>query len=87
MALREVVATRKDYRGDITALCNSKEFWSPRYKTDAINDIENRVHQYYVMVSGIRVDIHVVDDRVKGKYLRTDPDKTITNNLDNLPDC
>jgi len=34
-----------------------------------------------------RVDIEVVDDDEKGKYLRTDPDETTENNLDNLPDC
>jgi hypothetical protein len=87
MATRQVLATRKSADGDINALCNSNDFWSPMYKIDAIRDIENKVHSYYVMVSGDKVNIHVVNDPKKGRYLRTDPDKTPTNNLDTLPNC
>ncbi len=88
MARRQVTKTRKDIDGDITALCNPSEYWSPRAKADAISDIESNTHSYYVMVSNSQeVDIHVVNDPNKGKYLRTDPDKTSSNNLDDLPDC
>ena len=87
MASRQVFAARKNVEGDITALCNSSEFWSPRYKNDAIIDIETGEHSYYVLISGIKVNIRVVDDPIKGKYLRTDPDQTNRNNLDMLPDC
>lgn len=88
MARRQVTKARKDSDGDITALCNPSEYWSPRAKADAISDIELNVHSYYVMLSSYEeVDIHVVNDPNKGKYLRTDPDKTATNNLDDLPDC
>lgn len=38
-------------------------------------------------VDNKEVDIQVVNDLQKGKYLRTDPDKTLVNNLDYLPDC
>ena len=87
MASRQVFATKKNVEGDITALCNSNEFWSPRYKKDAISDIETGEHSYYVLISGIKVNIRVVNDHIKGKYLRTDPDQTNRNNLDMLPDC
>ena len=60
--------------------------WSPQSKADAISDIENRIHTYYVLRDAKRTDIHVVDGP-NGKYLRTDPDSTSTNNLDDLPDC
>ena len=84
---REVKQTKKDDDGDITALCNKGVWWSPRSKEDAIKDIENDSYRYYVKTGNTEVDIHVVDDKKKGKYLRTDPDKTTSNNLDDLPDC
>jgi hypothetical protein len=86
MAERRVTRTRKDDDGDITALCNTGNYWSPRNKQNAIRDIELGLHSYYVLEGGDKVDIHVVDGP-DGKYLRTDPDKTDSNNLDDLPDC
>ena len=87
MATREIRATRKNSSGDILYVCNSGEVWSPRIKKDVIDDIESRSHSYYVVFNGNKVDVHVVNDLRKGKYLRTDPDKTKVNNLDLLPDC
>lgn len=87
MARREVTRSRKDSDGDITALCKTGEAWSPRNKRDAIDDIETERHSYFVDVTGVgEVDIHVVNGP-NGKYLRTDPDRTSRNNLDDLPDC
>jgi hypothetical protein len=86
MARRKVTHSRKDEDGDITALCNPGQTWSPRLKSGAISDIETGVHSYYVGSGINEVDIHVVDGP-SGKYLRTDPDKTSKNNLDDLPDC
>lgn len=87
MADREVTKSRKDKDRDITALCKSGEGWSPRLKQDAINDIEGGLHTYHVMDAAKgRVEIKVVQGST-GKYLRTDPDKTTKNNLDDLPDC
>ena len=87
MADRQVTHSRKDKDGDITALCNPGEWWSPRLKHDAIDDIENHRHTYFVKVPNAnRADIHVVPGP-SGKYLRTDSDRTSRNNLDDLPDC
>jgi hypothetical protein len=86
MASREVTRSGKDQDGDITALCNPGAFWSPRYKKSAIADIESGLHQYYVRIKGQVVAIRVVNGPT-GKYLRTDPDRTSRNNLDDLPDC
>ncbi|TAM48245.1 MAG: DUF3892 domain-containing protein [Gammaproteobacteria bacterium] len=87
MADREVRQTKKDKDGDILALCNAGNYWSPRAKQDAINDIESKAHTYYVMLpGGIRANVHVVKGPY-GKYLRTDKDTTSKNNLDDLPDC
>ena len=86
MARRRVKRTDKNRDGDITALCNRNRFWSPRSKRRAISDIEGDQHTYYVRENGRSVDI-IVADGPNGKYLRTDPDATTSNNLDDLPDC
>jgi pimeloyl-ACP methyl ester carboxylesterase len=83
---RAVTATRKDPDGDILALCNEGATWSPRAKADAIRDIETGAYTYHVRGEGGRTGIHVVDGP-SGKYLRTDPDATGCNNLEELPDC
>lgn len=86
MADRRVTKTQKNSEEDILGLCNPGADWSPRSKADAIRDIDNRLHTYYVDAAGYRTDIHVVNDP-DGKYLRTDADRSSGNNLDNLPDC
>lgn len=88
MADRAVRKTSKDRDGDILALCDDGAWWSPRAKQDAINDIETGAHRYYVpWADGKSTWIEVVNDRVKGKYLRTDKDNTTRNNLDDRPNC
>lgn len=86
MSDRAVRQTRKDSDGDILALCNSGDYWSPRLKNDVISDIENKIHTYHVPWAGGRTEIRVVSGP-NGKYLRTDRDDTTNNNLDDLPDC
>lgn len=87
MADRQVTGTGKDRYGDITQLCNPGAAWSPRSKSDAIDDIENNRHTYYVRwFDGLRTEVGVVSG-ANGKYLRTDRDNTTKNNLGDLPDC
>jgi hypothetical protein len=87
MAKRYVRQTGKDKDGDITRLCNSGQFWSPRSKADAIQDIESGTHEYWVNWANYpETKIRVVTG-TRGKYLRTDRDQTSKNNLDDLPDC
>ena len=87
MAKRYVHKTGKDARGDITKLCSSGEYWSPRSKGDAIYDSENNIHEYWVpWLNSPETKIRVVHGPT-GKYLRTDRDATSRNNLDDLPDC
>lgn len=87
MAKRYVRQTGKDKDGDITRLCNSGQFWSPRSKADAIQDIESGTHEYWVNWANYpETKIRVVTG-TRGKYLRTDRDQTSRNNLDDLPDC
>lgn len=89
MADRRVTRTDKDRDGDVTALCNPGASWSPRRKRNAISDIDNRIHTYYVENSAGRSNIIVVDDPTVsgGKYLRTDPNGKCSDNLDSLPSC
>lgn len=87
MADREITSTIKNKNGDIAGLCNSSELWSPKLKSMAIYEIEDHIHRYYIIIGNEIVYIHVVNDPFKGKYLRTDPDKTTKNNLLELPDC
>ena len=87
MADRQVTASEKDKDGDITKLCKSGEAWSSRLKADAIRDIDNGLHTYYVQQAGTsRTNITVVNGTT-GKYLRSTADASSKNNLDNLPDC
>ncbi|ALR23131.1 MULTISPECIES: DUF3892 domain-containing protein [Sphingomonadaceae] len=87
MAKRYVNKTGKDRDGDITKLCNAGQSWSPRFKADAIRDIENGDHQYYVSwTDGQETPITVVNGP-SGKYLRTRRDGSTKNNLDDLLDC
>jgi hypothetical protein len=86
IAKRTVRQIKKDEDGDIIALCDNAELWSPRYKQDAIIDIENSTHTYYVPWIGGSTEIRVVNG-TKGKYLRTDKDNSDRNNLEELPDC
>lgn len=83
MADRRVRQTGKDTDGDITSLCHTGEWWSPRSKADAVSDIRTGTHSYYVNEAGHRSDVHVTSDG----HLRTYADATSKNNLDNLPDC
>ena len=84
---RAVIQSGKDHDGDITALCYPGQHWSPRWKADAIRDIESGQYTYYVpMTDGSKTPIRVVNGPT-GKYLRTDWDSTTHNNLDDLPHC
>ena len=70
---RAVTQTRKDRAGDILALCNQQEGWSPRMKGDAIRDTETGVHRDYVpWTDGQSTWIQVVNGP-NGKYLRSAP--------------
>lgn len=86
MIERRVTRTGKDEDGDITKLCNTGEYWSPRPKAPAIADIEGSSYVYYVQ-SGTAKSLVQVVNGPSGKYLRTTADSSSVNNLDNLPDC
>lgn len=90
---KKITKTKKASDKDILALCNPGQFWSPVSKEEAIREIERSGKPYsvnspyYTEANGYRASIVVMEDRLRGKYLRTDPDKTSKNNLEALPDC
>ena len=86
MADRRVTAARKDNDGYIIALSNPSETWSPRLKSATVFDIVTETHKYYVIIDVKRIDINVVNG-LTGTYIRTDPDRSARNILDELPDC
>lgn len=61
MADRAVRQASKNTEGDILALCDEGASWSPRAKDDAIRDIDNNVHTYYVPWTDGRTEIHVAN--------------------------
>lgn len=87
MALRKISKTKKDSDGDIIALCNPGEPWSPVSKDQAIREIDGGMHEYYTDILGQRAKIIVVKDHNGKKFLRTDKDSSTSNNLGELPNC
>jgi hypothetical protein len=85
VADRRVTHSGKNRDGDITAIGQPGQLWSPRQKADAIRDIESGANTYHVQWPEKRTEIRVVPGPT-GKYLRTDRDNTTRNNLDDLPD-
>ena len=78
---RRVKTIKKDRSGNIVALCNAGEAWSPRKTTDVIKDINGNKSSYYVKQSERRKYVRVVG----GKSLQTTAEEANENNLDNLP--
>jgi Vacuolar protein sorting-associated protein 62/Protein of unknown function (DUF3892) len=86
MAETPVTQTLKNSEGNITALCNPDESWSPRIVSEVISDIESGVHDYVVRSDLGDTRVEVVDGRA-GKYVRSHRDSKVFNNLDELPVC
>ncbi len=80
---RRVKATKRDRSGNIIALCNPGQNWSPRRTADVIQDINSWRRSYYVEELPRRRYVRVVD----GHALQTTDDTKSKNNLDNLPIC
>lgn len=78
---RRVRATKRDRNGNIIALCNPGQPWSPRRTADVIRDISANKTSYYVKESERRKYVRVVS----GTSLRTTADEASENHLNNLP--
>jgi hypothetical protein len=83
---RQVTHTRKDASGDITHLGGGAAAgWDPVTVAAAIQQIRSGAKTYFTSANGHASFVRVVNDP-DGPYLRTDPDGTTANNLDQLPD-
>ena len=78
---RRVKATQKDVKGNVIALCNPGESWSPVSKDAVLRDIKSARRSYYVQELPQKVYIRAARDN----SLQTTLDKASKNNLDNLP--
>jgi hypothetical protein len=74
---RRIKSTKRDKAGQIIALCNPSEAWSPRKLVDVVRDINGSKRSYYVKESERRSYVRVV-----GGVLQTDDSG---NSLDKLP--
>lgn len=84
MAERRVLRSGKDRAGDTTSLCGA---WGSTAKPTAITEITGGTMSYFVQdTAGRRATVRVVNGPT-GRYLRTDPNSTCSDNLDSLPDC
>ncbi|KAA3637571.1 MAG: DUF3892 domain-containing protein [Armatimonadetes bacterium] len=85
MAIRKVTHTRK-HNGQIVALGNPEEWWSPRSVIDAAVDIVTRLHRYYVTdTTGRIVPVKVLAE-LSGDRIHA-PGTDDANLLRFLPDC
>jgi hypothetical protein len=80
---RRVRAVKKDRKGNIIALCNAGESWSPRRTADVVKDIKHNERSYYIQEVGRRSYIRLHDKGV----LQTKQDAATENSLSNLPTC
>ena len=84
MADRTVTHTARNTHGDIVAIGNPQSDWHQRRVEWAISDIVAHRHEYFVSGNSGPIRIGIVNDS-DGPYLRTFPDSTGENNLDELP--
>lgn len=78
---RKVTATKKDRKGNIVALCNAGQRWSPRRTQDVLKDIRSGRKSYYVQEQSNRVYVRALS----GGRLETTSDANSRNNLERLP--
>lgn len=78
---RRIKATKKDGHGNVVALCNPDESWSPVNKDTVMRDIKSARRSYYVQELPQKVYVRVTSENT----LQTTADKASKNNLNNLP--
>ncbi len=71
MAHRLVLRANTNSDGEIIALSNETEFWSPVRKAEAILEIETGMHTYFVIENNKRKNIVVTND-FNSKQLQVD---------------
>ena len=87
MENREVTKTIKNQYGEVVALCNDAELWSPKLRSIAIPEIELSINRYFVKSDGEEIEVQVKNGEGIKKTLVTDSTGSDTDLLQNLPDC
>ena len=87
MENREVTKTIKNQYGEVVALCNDAELWSPKLRSIAIPEIELNINRYFVKSDGEEIEVQVKNGEEIKKTLITDPVRSENNLLEYLPDC
>jgi hypothetical protein len=79
---RRIMAVKKDRNGNIVALCNPEESWSPRRAIDVMKDIGSGMKSYYVQQVANRTYLRLI-----AGTLQTTKDLAHGNSLAKLPVC
>ena len=87
MENREVTKTIKNQYGEVVALCNDAELWSPKLRSIAIPEIELSINRYFVRSDGEEIEVQVKNGEGLKKTLATDSAGSDRDLLKNLPDC
>jgi hypothetical protein len=86
MESREVTKTIKNQFGEVVALCNDAELWSPKLRSIAIPEIELKINRYYVKQDENEVEIQIINGSGNKKVLIANADQENKNLLMELPD-
>jgi hypothetical protein len=78
---RKVTAVKKDRNGNIVALCNPGQSWSPRSKKDVVSDIRAGRKSYYVEQVPRRAYLRAVS----GGVLQSKAGADARNSIEKLP--
>jgi hypothetical protein len=79
---RKIVSAKRDRKGNIVALCNPGQKWSPRRTKDVLGDINAGRKSYYVQGQSRRSYLRAV-----AGLLQTTADEADGNSLARLPGC
>jgi uncharacterized protein DUF3892 len=80
VSVRIIDYARQDDFGNISAIGNSGQDWSPVERREAVSHIESGEHSYVVLADGHAVTIGVLN----GRWLRTAPNDQEADNLDTI---
>ena len=87
MENREVTKTIKNQHGEVVALCNDAELWSPKLRSIAIPEIELNINRYFIKSNNSEIEVKVKNGKGLKKVLITEPSSNESDLLQELPDC
>lgn len=76
---------QRDEQGDLVALCNPEEGWSPVYRETVIRHLTTGLFDYFTAKADYITYVRI-DEGPDGSRLLTTPDPNSPNNLENLPE-